>query len=215
MKETKAKLCFLKVGMGFKTKPIPCVKITLFPASASLKPVWWVYSHCVLSLFLLQILEHCFFCFFFFYEVAVSTDGFPFQLFVGHPPRKCIYEESQGCSQINSLCILYLDDQRVLLASISEEISTLRDLARLMKQRTKFSVAIKCFSSECSWTQNRILLREPTEPIPQWWKAVLKEPNPEKSCDRHVTASVIKNGAWKAVLESGCGLCLESLSWKK
>lgn len=179
MKETKAKFCFLKVGMGFKTKPIPCVKITLFPASTSLKPVWWVYNQlCFKPVSPTDTGTLCFFCFFFFYEVAVSTDGFPFQLFVGHPPTKCIYEESQGCSQINSLCILYLDNQRVLLASISEEISTLRDLARLVKQRTKFSIAIKRFSSECSWTLNRILLREPTEPIPQWWKAVLEEPSP-------------------------------------
>lgn len=77
--------------------------------------------------------------------MAGSTDGFPFQLFVGHLLTKCIYEESQGCSQINSLCILCPDNQRVLMASISEEISTLRDLARLVKHKNKIFHSNKMF----------------------------------------------------------------------
>lgn len=61
-----------------------------------------------------------------------------------------------GCSQINSLCIWYLDNQRVLLAFISEDTLTLRDLARFVKHRNKLFHSSNQLSSECSWTQYRI-----------------------------------------------------------
>lgn len=35
--------------------------------------------------------------------VVVSTSGFPFQLFVGHHPTKCIYEESQAAPKYAAL----------------------------------------------------------------------------------------------------------------
>lgn len=73
-------------------------------------------------------------------------------------------------------CILYLNNQRVLLASISEEILTLRDLARLVMHKNKIFHSSKKFSlSECSWTQYRFPLHEPTEPTVKWLKAVLQE----------------------------------------
>ena len=111
-----------------------------------------------------------------FDEVVVSTSGFPFQLFVGHHPTKCIYEESQAAPKYAALYSV----SEVLLASISEEILTLRDLARLVMHKNKIFHSGKKFSlSECSWTQYRIPLHEPTEPTVKWPKAVLQEPSPE------------------------------------
>ena len=82
-----------------------------------------------------------------FDEVVVSTSGFPFQLFVGHHPTKCIYEESQAAPKYAALYSV----SEVLLASISEEILTLRDLARLVMHKNKiFHSGKKFYLSECS-----------------------------------------------------------------
>lgn len=79
---------------------------------------------------------YCALFFFFFDEIVVSTGGFPFQLFVGHHPTKCIMKKAMLLPNKQS-CILYLANQRALLASISEEVFTLRDLARLVMHKNK------------------------------------------------------------------------------
>lgn len=84
-----------------------------------------------------------------FDEVVVSTSGFPFQLFVGHHPTN-VFMKKAGLLPNTQPCILYLNNQRVL-ASISEEILTLRDLARLVMHKNKIFHSSKKFSlSECS-----------------------------------------------------------------
>lgn len=94
-------------------------------------------------------------------------------------PYKCIYEESQLLPNTQP-CILCLNNPRVLLASISEEMLMLRDLARLVMHKNKMFHSSKKFSlSECSWTQYRIPFHEPPEPPVKWPKAVLQEPSPE------------------------------------
>lgn len=116
----------------------------------------------------------------------------------------------------NSLCILYLDNQS-FLASISEENFTLRDLARFVKHKNKIFHTSKKFSSECSWTQwqCRIPRHEPTYRVHSTVvKSCAQRTKFWKSCDRHVTASVVTDGAWKAVSGSGCEPCLGFLSWK-
>lgn len=88
--------------MGFKNKPIPCVKITLFPnfiftqaILVSIKPncglgVSFSYRSWRAVLFV------CFLFIFFFHEAVVSIDGFPSPLFIRHHSTECIYEERQA-----------------------------------------------------------------------------------------------------------------------
>lgn len=113
----------------------------------------------------------------------------------------------------NSLCILCLDNQS-FLASISKEKFTLRDLARFVKHKNKISHSNKKVFF-------RVLLntmQDPTTWAHRTHSTVVKSCAQRtkfwKSCDRHVTASVITDGAWKAVSGSGCEPCLGFLSWK-
>lgn len=146
--------------MGFKNKPIPCVKITLFPQlhldsshSGEYKTQLWFGL-----LFLLQILACCAFCLFVCFLLSWSCSLYRwFSISIVYRPSlyKMYLWRKTGCSQINSLCILYLDNQRVL-AFISEEIVTLRDLARFVKYKNKIFHSNNTSSSEYSWTQYRI-----------------------------------------------------------
>lgn len=111
-------------------------------------------------LFLLQIMACCAFCLFFVYFLLSWSCSLYrwFSISIVYTPslyRMYLWRKT-GCSQINSLCILYLDNQRVLLAFISEEIFILRDLTRFVKHKNKIFHSNNTFSSESSWTQYRI-----------------------------------------------------------
>lgn len=150
----KAMLCFyqsgggifIKVGVGFKIKPIPCMKITLSANSSLIQGI-------LVSIKLTVGL--CFgLCFSYRYWSAVLSN-FPtlswsrslyrwFSISVVCGPSVYLWRKPDY-SQINSLCLLYLDNKRFLLASISEEVSTLRDLARLVKHKNKIFYSNKMF----------------------------------------------------------------------
>lgn len=150
---------------------------------AILVSIKWTVVWAFVSLTGIGVLCCALFCvcvsfFFPFDEVVVSTSGFPFQLFVGHHPTN-VFMKKASCSQIRSL-VFCVWITRVLLASISEEMLTLRDLARhVMHKNNMFHSSKKLSLSGCSWTQHRIPLREPPEPPVKWPKAVLQEPSPE------------------------------------
>lgn len=217
-KKPKLNYTFKKVGMGFKNKPIPCVKITLFPnfiftqaILVSIKP------NCGLGFsfsyrYWRAVLFVCFLFVYFLFSWSCSLYRW-FSIYIVYRPSlyKMYLWRKTGCSQINSLCILYLDNQRVLLAFISEEIFILRDLARFMKHKNKIFHSNNTFSSEYSWTQYR---------IPTTW-AHRAHSSVTETCSQRTkhwkSCGSICHETWvrEAIWGSGCGLFLGFLSWKK